>query len=145
MGVIDKFMNGVRAFREAWVNSGGDTLGVNSFGSFEARQLRYAMNWSYYENNAYRDIHTWATKMKSDYGLYRYTRNIYNPTYRIVSFYRAHIWGGALDYAAGDGRTVPSAIPIVTDNENLRLAIGALWRGSNWASEKGIVAQDGAI
>lgn len=145
MGVFDKFMNGVKAFREAWVNSGGDASGINSFGSVEARQLRYAMNWSYYENNAYRDIHTWATKMKSDYGLYRYTRNIYNPTYRIVSFYRAHIWGGALDYAAGDGRITPSAIPIATDNDKIRLAIGALWRSSNWASEKGIVAQDGAI
>lgn len=140
MGVINRFMAGITAFREAWLNS-GDAAKIDTFGSFDARRLRYGINWSYFENTAYRDIHQWAAKMKSDYGVYRHTRNIYNPTYRIVMFYRAHIWGGALDKNAGE----LGAIPIATQNEAHRIAIADLWKKSNWAIEKSIVAQHGAI
>lgn len=145
MGVVNRIMAGIKAFREAFVMSGeADINGVGDFGSWDARRLRYAMAWAYYENNAYRNFHTWASRMKADYGLYRHTRNIYNPTYRIISFYRQHIFGGALDMAAGDGSATPSAIPILTDNEQLRIAIARLWQDSNWQSEKSILAQWGA-
>lgn len=145
MGVLNRIMAAIKAFKEELTMSGeADINGLGDFGTWEARRLRYEMSWAFYENNVYRNIHTWAPRMKADYGLYKHTRNIYNPTYRIVSFYRQHIYGGALDMAAGDGSAIPSAIPITTENDDLRLAISRLWKDSNWESEKSILAQWGA-
>ena len=78
---------GVTAFREAYLNA--DTLDqtdVTDWSSFEARKLRYDMLWAYFQGNAYRDIHTWARKMRADFGLYKYTRDIYNPAFQLGSF-----------------------------------------------------------
>src|SRR5438132_4867196 len=92
----------VQAFRESYLSA--DTLQPFEFSHYPARQLRYAVYWSLYENSAYRNIvHSWATKLKSDLGLYKYIRNIYNPSFRLGSFYQTYLMGGALDPDAGDG------------------------------------------
>lgn len=129
-------MNGVRAFREAFMSS--DVTDPDDWNDYTARQTRYAVLWSFYENTAYRNIHSWSTSLRAAYGMYKYSRNIYNPAYRLGAFWQSHLWGGALDLAAGDGKEVPSALPIVTTNEALRPAIGQLWRNSNWSSRKSI-------
>ncbi len=112
--------------------------------------MRYSMYWALIENNAYDAVNKWSTAYKSAYGLYRFTRNIYNPAYRLASFHRAHIWGGRLDVkdgAAGEG----GALPIKTNDARLRTAIATLWRASNWEAQKDIVTLwaatmgDGAI
>nr|ASV43913.1 hypothetical protein [Hot spring virus BHS1] len=119
-----------------------DSLDANAdFGDFAARQARYAIYWAFFENTAYRNIHGWATKFKADYGLYKYTRNIYNPAYRLCDFWRTHIWGGPLDPEAG----VRGALPIITDNESLRVALAKLWRDSNWAINKNLCALHGSL
>lgn len=137
-------MAGITAFRESYM---GVQEGINEddFGTYEARRLRYSILWSVYENTAYRRMHTWAQSYKATYGLYRYVRNIYNPAYRIGVFWKSHIWGGRLDPAAGDGKTVPSALPIVTDNEAIRPALAQIWRWSNWQTKKDVVALKGSI
>lgn len=58
-------------------------------------------------------------------------RPLRNPTYRVVEFYAAKLWPGAL----------PAALPIVTDNDQLQPAIEQLWQWSNWGSEKQAVAR----
>lgn len=136
-------MAAVKAFREPYITS--DTLNQDNFSDFGARQLRYAIFWSFYENSAYRDtLHAWSKAYKTQYGLYRYIRNIYNPAYRLIEFHVTHLWGGALDPDAGDGVSVPSALPIQTSNEALRPAIAQLWRDSNWQVRKDTITRQGA-
>lgn len=136
-------MSGLTAFREAFLTS--DTFDEASFNEFTARRLRYAVLWAYYENSAYRNIHTWAIKYKADYGLYRYIRNIYNPSFRLGDFWQTHLMGGALDPAAGDGKREPTALPILTDNPALRPALAQLWLNSNWQVNKDILTLKGSV
>lgn len=58
-------------------------------------------------------------------------RPLRNPAYRVVEFYAAKLWPGAL----------PEALPIIADNDRLQLAIEQLWQWSNWGSEKQAVAR----
>lgn len=130
-------MAAVSAFREKQVTL--DMFNEDNFTDFDARRMRYQILWAFYENTAYRNVHTWATRYKADYGLYRYTRNIYNPVGRIIDFWQMHLLGGELDPEAGDGSETPSALPIVTENEALRPAIAKLWQWSNWQQKKDIL------
>lgn len=136
-------MASMRAFREPYLVA--DPADETEFASAEARQLRYSLYWAFYENTAYRHIHRWAKKYKTDFGLYRYIRNIYNPAYRLGEFWKIFLMGGALDMAAGDGKDKPSALPIVTGNEALRGAIGKVWRWSNWQLQKDILTLYGPV
>lgn len=139
---------GARAFREAYVTTDARDDG-RTWGDFDARQMRYAIAEAYYENTAYRKLHTWSTAMKAEFGLYRYTRGVYNPTFRLIEFWAAHVFGGALDPEAGDGKTVPSALPIITaggvrNEKALRAAIARTWRVSNWQTNKAQLPRIGA-
>lgn len=147
-------MAGIRAFREAFMHP--DIAGVDTsdkYGDFENRQARNDLLWSYYMGNAYREpLHNWSRAMKATFGLYKYTRDLYNPAYEIGQFYRTNLWGGYLDPAAGDGKNEPSALPIIipeSTNEAtaaaLRLAIAQLWQWSNWGSQRNLVPLQGSI
>lgn len=130
---------GLTAFREAYFAS--DAAHEDDFESLEGRQMRYSVYWALFSNDVYRRIHNWSTSMKHQMALYKYTRNLYNPAYRLGTFYSAHMWGGGLDRDAGpDG-----AIPIETENETLRPAIATLWKSSNFATLKDTIALRGAI
>ncbi|HEU4327372.1 MAG TPA: hypothetical protein VFS21_29815 [Roseiflexaceae bacterium] len=133
---------GIQAFREAFLSS--DLLNDREFSAFEARALRYDLLWALYENTAYRDIHTWARKLRGDFGLYKHIRGIHNPVYRLVEFHVTHLLGGALDPQAGDGTATPSAIPIVGAQASLRRSIATLWRDSNWQIQKDIWSRQGS-
>lgn len=129
----------INAFREAYMSA--DILDSADFSAFGARQLRYRIYWSFYENTAYRNIHKWATSYRNQHGLYKYIRNIFNPTYRLGEFWKAMTWGGMLDDEAG----MTGAIPIQTNNEALRPVIARLWRESNWNVNKDIMTLQGSI
>jgi len=135
-------MAGVSAFVEAFMSA--DLSNPVAFADVDARRMRYAVLWAFYENTAYRDVHMWAQSYRARYGMYKYARNIYNPAYRLGSFWQSHLAGGVLDPAAGDGSEVPSALPIVTANEKLRPAIATGWRASNWSMRKNILTLWGA-
>jgi len=136
-------MAGYKAFQARMM--GTDLLVSDNFTAFESRKLRYAILWAMYENTAYDRMHTWAAAYKNTYGLYKYVRNIYNPSYRVGEFWKAHLLGGTLDLNAGDGSQVPSCLPIVTTDDNLREAISQVWRWSNWQFKKDILGLWGSI
>lgn len=131
-------MSGISAFREAFVTDGAQE---NKFESIEARRLRYALYWAMYNNSVYRNVNHWAQSYRNQYGLYRYIRGVYNPSARIGNFWKTAVWGGRLDPRAGPN----GAIPIETDNEDLRRAIAQIWTWSNWAQNKDITALKGSI
>ena len=129
-------MAGLKAFKENYLGTDED----NSFIEYDARATRYRLLWAMYENSAYRRMHRWSAKYKADFGLYEYIRGVYNPSYRLAEFWRAHLLGGKLDKAAGDGMQVPSVLPIVTDNDALRPALAALWKASNFQIKKDVLS-----
>jgi len=133
----------IKAFREAGLTGGA--FNEADFGEFGSRQTRYDIFWAFYASDAYRNVHSWAKQYKTSYGLYQYIRNLYNPAFRLGEFWRHHLFGGALDPLAGDGKDAPSTLPIVTENEELRPAIAALWRWSNWGTQKDVTALWGAV
>jgi len=134
-------MVGLRAFREEFITSGQTGLSDGDFNSYDARRVRYALDWAFYENTVYNKIHSWSGTYKTVKGLYKYIKNIYNPAYRLGEFYKSHIWGGALDDEAMSG----GALPIVTKNELIRPAIAQLWTWSNWGINKDIITLKGAV
>lgn len=138
------FGAGYQAFRESYLSTGDDPAGQD-YGASAARRARYALLWATYEATVYRDIHRYARTYRAALGLYRYTRAVHSPAYRLGEFYAAHLWGGALDPEAGDGQHTPSAVPIVTDVPALREAIATLWRASNFGQRKAIIPRWGAI
>jgi len=139
-----KLMEGIRAFRQAYVSAG--SLDSADYGDIEARQFRYMLYWAFYENTIYSNVHKWSVNYRQLEGLYRYIRGIYNPSYRIGEFWRSHIWGGTLDSEAGTGESGnDTAIPIITDNDSIRPAISNLWSWSNWQTTKGVCSLHGAV
>ncbi|MBN1815377.1 MAG: hypothetical protein JXA14_26330 [Anaerolineae bacterium] len=139
-----RFLLALKAFQESFFAS--QHVDPDDFTDPDARRLRYAVLWSYYENTAYREIHSWSELLKHTFGLYRYTRNIYNPTTRLCNFHQTHIWGGRLDREAGPGIDAPSALPIEeTESEGLRQAIARLWQWSNWSIKKDMLTLFGAV
>lgn len=145
-------MTALRAFREAFMTAGmegfeGDVAfsAIYNFEAADARVTRYDVLWAYYQGNAYRELHKWGKKMKAEYGLYTYIRDIYNPANRICNFHQTHIWGGHLDIDAGDGSEVPTALPILETKDNVRKALSQLWRWSRWGVKKDIITLYGSV
>lgn len=147
---MTRMIAGFKAFKEGYMSAGADQAG--EFADPDGRRLRYAINWAYFENTAYRDLHAWAQKYRSDYGLYKHIRPIYNPAFRLGEFWATHLLGGALDPEAGDGTTRHSAIPVqlgqgvkTQQGKAVRAAIARVWRDSNWQINKGIWTRYGTI
>lgn len=134
---------GVTAFRETFLSSRSPLS--HTFQTYAARQLRYEMYWAFFENSAYRRIHLWAPSMLEAYGLYEYTRSVYNPAFRLGSFWQTHLMGGTLDPGAGDGKEQPSSLPILCDNQRLRPMIAQLWRESVWQINKDVFTLYGTV
>ena len=139
----ERFVAAYRAFREPMLVT--EPLDSAEFAEFESRRTRYAILWSFFENTAYRALHDWSHSYKIQHGLYRYTRNIYNPAHRLGVFWQTHLMGGLLDDEAGDGETEPSALPIATELNPLRAAIAALWEASNWQVNKDLYTLLGTV
>lgn len=153
-------MNGTRAaiaaFKESYLHPDGvdaaelvaDVRGADQWSRYDSRRLRYAILWACYSNDQYRDgLHKWARKYRADYGLYRNTRSLYGPFYRLAEMHVSHIQGGPLDPAAGDGKAIPSGIPVAipSGDDSLRAAIARLWRDSRWQSRKDVWVRWGAV
>lgn len=132
--LMNSIQAGVSAFRKEYLSA--NLIDPEDFSDYEARAFRYEFYWAFYENTVYEElIHKWAQTFKTREGLYKYIRGIYNPAARICNFERDHIWAGRLDIQDGKA-TANGALPIETDNDNLRGAIATLWKASNWQAQK---------
>ena len=154
MGFLGNVMQatraGIGAFREVMLNADpqGNRHGLgdwDTWNRWDSRQLRYALNWAQYQNNAYRDFHRFAAGWKTNQGLYKHTRHLYSPAYRLGEFWAGHLMGGLLDREAGNGETAPSALPVLTENQAIRPAIARLWGDSNWQVNKETYTRWGAV
>lgn len=134
---------GINAFRGSWMIS--DSEGLGDFDEYAARRARYAINWAHFEGTQYERLQSFAQAYKQDKGLYRAIRSIYNPTYRIASFYWTYLLGGSVVIDADGAATDQGALPIETDNDALRLALGALFVDSNMQANKDVIALRGAV
>ena len=134
---------GYSAFRQSFMLSGSDDSSV--FGEWAARKARYGVLWSYFEGKPYHEIQSHAQGLKQDGGLYKAIRSIYNPAGRIGEFYATHLLGGPIKYNADGGLSDYGAMPIVTDNNALRVAMGDIARASNWQVNKRILALRGSV
>lgn len=133
----------ITTFRESYLSS--DTVDPENFSDWDSRNFRYKFFWAMFENTAYEEaVHTWAKGYKTRQALYKYIRGIYNPSARVCNFQRDHVWAGRLNIVDGMA-TDEGALPIVTDNDALRGAIGALWKASNWQAKKDLVVLWGAV
>jgi hypothetical protein len=139
----DRFMASVKAFRQPALLA--EFHKPEDFSSYGSRRVRYDVLWGYYENTIYDNWHYYATPYKKQNALYKSTRGIYNPANRLGNFHQTYIWGGALDPQAGDGEAIPSALPIITENEDLRPAISKVWEWSNWQIKKDNTTLKGAV
>ena len=139
-------MAGTRAFREAYLSAGGTG---EAWSDFDARQTRYAILWAYYESTAYRTfLQPWATKYVQDYALYKYVRNIYNPSARLAEVWVQFLVGGLLDEGADNKGALPIVLPAGVLKETaaaLRSAIAQVWRDSVWQVNKSIWARYGVV
>lgn len=148
LAYASRFYVGADTFHESYfvseVRQGVVGHQHRSWGDFFARFARYSTFWAHYENNVYRKVHLWSDILKDTYNLYRYTRSIFSPAYRSIEFWASHILGGSLDPDAGDGVSVPSALPIRTDNPAIRPVIAQVWRDSNWQARKEVLSRFGA-
>lgn len=132
-----------KAFSSA-ITTGG-TAQENAFDSWEHRQIRYAVMWAHFQNNAYRDINLFATSLKTSHSLYPHIRDIYNPTFRIGTFHQNHLWAGVLDMEAGNGEDEPSCWPIMDAEQPVRDGLSQLWRVSKMDNFKNLYALTGAV
>lgn len=136
-------MAAIQAFRKP--NIIHNLIDPDDFDNFEGRLNRYQLLWSFYENTSYDDTHKWVRAYKKQLGLYRYNRNVFTPANRLGNFHQTHIWGGALDMEAGNGDEIPSALPIITDEEAIREPLANIWKWSNWQRNKNLVTLQGAV
>lgn len=138
MSFWSRMTNAIKSFREDYVVS--DFLDPEHFEDFAGRRLRYQILWAWYENTAFRDIHTWAREYRKQYNLYKYIRNIYSPAFRLAEFWKMMIWGGLLTPEA----LATGSIPVVTTNEGLRQPLSKLWLASGWSVNKDLIPLWGA-
>lgn len=128
----------IKSFQQAYVTY--NIIDEADFEDYNARLLRYAILFGFYENSVYDQLRSWATAYRTTYGLYKYIRNIYNPANRLVEFWRTVTWGGMLDPEAGE----EGAIPIHNASSQLRNAIATVWEWTNMAMQKDLITLYGS-
>ena len=121
--------------------------GGESWAHFDARRFRYRMYWGLYEQNLFAKLLDIADEVREKYDLDASIRSLYAPAHRIGEFWATHLYTGAIDRAAGDGRAEgrPSALPIDAENDALRAALAVLWRDSRVEQELEIWGRYGAV
>jgi hypothetical protein len=134
--IWSRVVSGLQGFKQGFLQP---EAGAGSTAYAESRLNRYDLLWALYGNAAYTDLIRVLQRYQTDRRFYRYIRGIYNPARRIVEFYVQHVAGGVLDTRPGRG-----ALPIETENEGLRAAIGQVWQWSNWQSKKSVMVRHGA-
>lgn len=138
-GLLGRIRAGLQAFQEKFMITQDAADPFDDYTSWEARRLRYAILWAFYQNTIYRNINSWATAYRTEYALYKYTRSIYNPTRRLANFWKTHLQGGRLtmDEKVKSFKFLPIEFGAKAD-EKLFEAIQKLWEWSNWLRQRSL-------
>ena len=128
-----------KAFQKPDITTNPPDLDAD-WNQWDSRQLRYAIFWAFYENTVYDEMsfRNWPQSYKGKFGLYKYDRTIFNPSYRLGEFWKAHLWAGALE-------DIPLIFPETVDDKNLLASIRQIWQWSNWQVKKDIVPLYGSV
>lgn len=137
--------------KKSWLSPTGDGSqdqgqSFRTYSSYPERRARYSLLWSLAQGTIFYgdEVHRWLKKFKNDFKLDPDCRTIFNPFYRLTEFWATHIYAGSIDPLCGDGKIQPSAIPIVTKNENLRPIIAKIFEDSDWEQNKTVFCRLGA-
>jgi hypothetical protein len=143
------FSNISRAFRFLWAALFAPTTADATYRRWTdhaVRSARYDFLDAFYQQTLYNG--PMGVAVREQFKAYRHIRPLYNSAGRIVDFAANHLMGGQLDPGAGDGRAVPSALPILVgpggDEVAIRAAVASMWRASNWQVKKSLYTRWGA-
>lgn len=110
----------------------------DDWSSFEARLFRYNLYSLFYHNKIFTALEQYRAQHLAERGLYRFTRPIYNPTFRLVELEAAKAYGGAIDWDNfSDG-----AIPLQGADDRILQAARQLFKWSNWGQRKSLYARN---
>ncbi len=99
---------------------------------YEPRLFRYLHNDYYYSNKIYSKLVKYAKQHRVASGLYKYTRSIYNPVFRLVELLTSKSYSGTLDWEM----MATGAMPFNRLDDAHRKAIRQVWKWSNIGSVK---------
>ena len=129
-----------KAALNTWVRVYSDPSKAHASGQYQPG-TQYNLLWQYYTAEALEDRATWAA-YRGRYGLYRNTRQIYNPVRRLVNFYAGAVYPGPL---VRPGEESPGAMPLPDDTPvALVEAIAQCWQWWNWQAQKAALVRFGA-
>jgi hypothetical protein len=116
-----------------------------TWSAWHARRLRYAILGSLAEGNAYDPARRWSGALVGRYDLPESIRSICAPAHRIGEFWAEHLYPGRPDPDAGDGRGVPSGVPIAGATDRVRRSLAVLWRDSRLGDALEQYSRSGAV
>lgn len=105
--------------------------------SFDSRLFRYWHYDLYYFNEAFSQLERYRLQHLRQRGLYKHTRGIYNPVFRLVNITASKCYGGVLNWK--DLET--GAIPLMDATPSHKTAVRELWLRSNMGQLKMLYAR----
>lgn len=148
MQIIQRITNAAGALLSRWMHPSPapDADLLPSLSTEQGNRLvRLAILEALWRNDLYDSGNPLSHRYRATYGLYRHTQGLYNPIGRLVEFHASHLLGGALDPLAGDGTEVPTALPILGVDEQVRAALALVLRTSGFGASKTRMARWGAM
>lgn len=148
----------IATYRKGYTSPAEGRDGRDLFSTYAARRLRYELYWAAWSNTLYDGgqppkggkpgvpgLHPWAAAFKADNGLYRYINPVFNIAHRIGEIGASRLIAGRLDPDIGDGRRVPTCLPITGASASLRSAIRQTWVWSNFDERKPVWLRNGIV
>lgn len=140
MAIVEGARYGVNVYRrEALVPTAPAVLSMTAsdWDSFAYRLARYWHHDLYYYNEAFTKLEQYRLQHLRENGLYRFTRGIYNPVFRLVNITAAKCYGGNIDW-----KTLESgAIPLMDASEAHKEAVRQMLKWSNFGQMKMLYAR----
>lgn len=106
--------------------------------AYEYRLFRYHHYSLFYHNKVFTQLERYRTQHLRERGLYRHTRPLYNPVFRLVELEAAKAYGGALDWDDFSG----GAIPLQNADDRVIEAVRQVFKWSNWGQRKTLYARN---
>lgn len=110
----------------------------DNWSDYAVRLFRYHHYSLFYHNKVFTALERYRQQHLKERGLYRFTRPIYNPIFRLVELETAKAYGGVLDWDDfSDG-----AIPLRNADDRIIEAVRRVFKWSNWGQRKSLYARN---